>query len=131
DRYLIDHLATQVWELRNRHLEVFAGSYTAMLAARQQAAEAEKQTTAVVRSGVREEYVAGKQSKADDRRRAKVVADAEGRVHALEAHLLKLEENLHAATLAQDITAIQRLGQAYTDTQVELDAAVEAWAEVA
>ncbi|MBE2237451.1 MAG: ABC-F family ATP-binding cassette domain-containing protein [Caldilineaceae bacterium] len=131
DRYLIDHLATQVWELRKNHLEVFAGSYAAMLAVRQQAVEAEKQAATVVRSGVREEYAAGKQSKADDRRRAKVIADAESRVHVLEAHLLKLEADLHAATITQDIAAIQRLGQAYTDMQAELDAAVEAWAEVA
>jgi hypothetical protein len=60
-----------------------------------------------------------------------VIADAESRVHVLEAHLLKLEADLHAATITQDIAAIQRLGQAYTDTQAELDAAVEAWAEVA
>ena len=50
----------------HRKMCIRDSSYTAMLAARQQAAEAEKQTTAVVRSGVREEYVAGKQSKADD-----------------------------------------------------------------
>jgi ATP-binding cassette subfamily F protein 3 len=131
DRYLIDHLATQVWELHKHHLEIFEGSYAAMLLARQQAAEAEKQAAVVARSEVREDFVASKQARADERRRARVVADAEGRVHTLEVRLLELEEELHAATAAQDIAAIQRLGLAYTATQAELDAAMEAWAEVA
>ena len=131
DRYLIDHLATQVWELRKHHLDIFEGSYAAMLLARQQAAEAEKQAAVVVRSEVREEFVASKQARAEDRRRAKVVADAESRVHTLETRLLTLEEELHAATVTQDIAAIQRLGLTYTSTQAELDAAMEAWAEVA
>jgi ATP-binding cassette subfamily F protein 3 len=131
DRYLIDHLATQVWELHKGHLDIFEGSYAAMLLARQQAAEAEKQLAAVVRSEVREEFVASKQARAEDRRRARVVADAESRVHTLETRLLQLEEDLHTATVAQDIAAIQRLGLAYTATQGELDAAMEAWAEVA
>ncbi|MFO7631230.1 MAG: ABC-F family ATP-binding cassette domain-containing protein, partial [Caldilinea sp.] len=131
DRYLIDHLATQVWELRMNHLEIFEGTYAEMLASRQRAAEAEKQTAAVARSGVREEYTANKQAKADDRRRAKAIVDAENRVHALESRLAQLEKDLHAATAAQDIPAIQRLGQAYTDTQTELEAAMDAWAEVA
>lgn len=131
DRYLIDHLATQVWELRKQHLNIFEGSYAEMLLERQQAAEAEKQIAAVQRSEVRNDFVASKQARADERRRARVVADAEARVHALETRLQQLEEELHVATAAQDIAAIQRLGLAYTATQSELDVAMEAWAAVA
>jgi ATP-binding cassette subfamily F protein 3 len=38
DRYLVDRLATQVWELRDGRLEVFSGPYQAFLAARARAA---------------------------------------------------------------------------------------------
>ena len=131
DRYLIDHLATQVWELRNGRLEIFPGTYTELLLARQQNAEAEKQAAAVVRSGVREDYTANKQARAEERRRARAIADAEDRVHRLETRLADLEERLHAATATQDIEAIQRLGREYNTTQAELDVAMEAWAEVA
>jgi ATP-binding cassette subfamily F protein 3 len=131
DRYLIDRLATQVWELRQNHLEIFDGAYAEMLAARQKAAEAEKQVAAVVRSGERNGYEASKQTRAEGRRRARAIADAEARVHELEAQLAQLEAELNAATVAQDISAIQRLGQAYTDTQTELDCAMETWAELA
>ena len=34
DRYLVNRLATQIWELRDGHLHVFAGSYTAFLGLR-------------------------------------------------------------------------------------------------
>jgi ATP-binding cassette subfamily F protein 3 len=131
DRYLIDHLATQVWELRQNHLEIFEGTYAEMLAARQKATETEKQVAAVVRSGERNGYEASKQSRAEERRRARAIADAEARVHELEAQLAQLEADLNAATVAQDISAIQRLGQAYTDTQTKLDLAMETWAELA
>lgn len=131
DRYLIDRLATQVWELRKNHLEIFEGTYAEMVATRQKAAETERQIAAVLRSNDRNGYEASKQARAEERRRAKAIADAEARVHELEAQLAKLESELHAATLAQDIATIQRLGQAYTDAQSELDNAMEAWATVA
>ncbi|MCB0066963.1 MAG: ABC-F family ATP-binding cassette domain-containing protein, partial [Caldilineaceae bacterium] len=131
DRYLIDHLATQVWELRKNRLEVFPGTYAELIVARQQAAEANKQAAAETRSAMRSDYAASKQSRAEERKRAKAVADAEERVHALEARLARLENDLHVATVEQDLDGIQRLGQAYTDTQVELEAAMEEWAELA
>lgn len=130
DRYLIDRLATQVWELRNGRLEVFPGTYAELQAARQQAAERARQN-APVRSDRRNDYEAGKQMRAEERRRARAVAEAESRVHALEARLAELEKALHAATEAQDLDAIQQIGRAYAETEAELDAAMEAWMQMA
>lgn len=128
DRYLIDRLATQVWELQQKHLEVFAGSYAERVAARQQAAELEKQSLAVERTTLRSGYAATKQARADERRRARAVAEAEEQVHALEEKLRSLEKELHQA---QDLVHIQRLGLAYADTQAALEAAFEEWAALA
>lgn len=127
DRYLIDHLATQVWELRDSRMHVFPGTYAEMLAARARAAEKERQLAAQERSTVRDGYVSSKQVRADERKRSRAVTDAEGRVHELEARLAKLEQELHDAGAAQDVAAIQRLGKAYVDTQAALDQAMEAW----
>lgn len=126
DRYLISRLATQVWELREGRLEVFPGTYAALQAARQQAAERASQK-APPQSSERNSYEAGKQIRAEERRRARAIAEAENRVHALEARLAELEQALHAATEAQDLDAIQRIGQAYAETEAELDAAMETW----
>jgi ATP-binding cassette subfamily F protein 3 len=127
DRYLIDHLATQVWELRDSRMHVFPGTYAEMLAARARAAEKERQLVAQERSTVRDGYVSSKQVRADERKRSRAVTDAEGRVHELEARLAQLEQELHDASAAQDVAAIQRLGKAYVDTQAALDQAMEAW----
>ena len=48
-----------------------------------------------------------------------------------QARLARLENDLHVATVKQDLDGIQRLGQAYTDTHAELEAAMEEWAELA
>ena len=127
DRYLIDHLATQVWELRDGRLHVFPGTYAEMLAARERALEKERQAATQDRSAARDGYVVSKQTRAEDRKRAKSVADAEARVHALEAELARLEAALHSASAAQDVEAIQRLGRQYVETQTAVDAAMEAW----
>lgn len=126
DRYLISRLATQVWELREGRLEVFPGTYAELQTARQQAAERASQK-APSQSSERNSYEAGKQLRAEERRRARAIAEAENRVYALEARLAELEQALHAATEAQDLDAIQRIGQAYAETEAELDAAMETW----
>jgi ATP-binding cassette subfamily F protein 3 len=131
DRYLIDHLATQVWELRDERLHVFPGTFAELRAAHERAVEKEKQAAAVQRSALKGDYATGRQARAEDRKRAKAVTDAESRVHELEALLAQLEEDLHAAGARQDIAAIERIGIAYTDAQAELHEAMEQWMELA
>jgi ATP-binding cassette subfamily F protein 3 len=127
DRYLIDRLATQVWELREGRLEVFPGAYAEMIAARTRAAEQEKAVAAQERTAVRSDYVGSKQARADERKRVKAIADAEARVHALEAELARIEAELERASQRQNIDTIQQLGQAHVDVQAALDGAIETW----
>jgi hypothetical protein len=98
-----------------------------MVAARTRAAEQEKQVAALERSAVRGDYAGAKQSRSDERKRAKAIADAEARVHALEAELARIEAELDRASQRQSLDAIQQLGQAHVDVQAALDAAMEAW----
>ena len=127
DRYLIDQLATQVWELRQGRLNVFPGTYAELLAARERALERARQQVVQESSAARNSYTASKQTRTDDRKRLRAVSDAETRVHDLEAQLARIEDQLHAAGAAQDLNAIQRLGQEHVDTQAALDQAMEAW----
>ena len=130
-RYLIDRLATQVWELADGRMHVFGGTYAELLAARERALERSKQQAAQERAATRSSYATGKQERSEDRKRARAVADAESRVHALEAQLAQLEQELHDAGGAQDVSSIERLGQRYVQTQRELDAAMETWMNLA
>lgn len=127
DRYLIDRLATQIWELRDGRMHVFPGTYAELLAAREREAERLRQVTVQERSAARDGYTTSKQTRAEDRKRSKAVTDAESRVHDLEAQLARLEQELHQAGAAQDFAAIQRLGQRYADTQTALESAMDDW----
>jgi hypothetical protein len=66
-----------------------------------------------------------------DRKRSRAVADAESRVHELEAQLAQLEQDLHDASGGQDVTEIEQLGQRYVETQSALDEAMETWMALA
>jgi ATP-binding cassette subfamily F protein 3 len=131
DRYLIDRLATQIWQLEGGRLTVFGGTYAEFVERRTQQAEASKQAAAQQRAESRREGGQDRQSKNEARKRAKALADQEAAVHRLEERLVQLEADLAAASQAQDVTKIQRLGAAYTETQHQLEAAMEAWAALA
>ena len=62
DRYLIDRLATQLWEVRDNRLHVFPGTYAEYLAAREKQREREKELAAQQRAVARQD-TRGKQSK--------------------------------------------------------------------
>ena len=131
DRYLIDRLATQIWELRDGRLHVFPGTYSAYVAEREQATLAAKATAAEQRAENRRGPNDDRQGKYDAKRREKAVAEMEETIHRLEKQLAKLEHDLQAASHAQDLERIQQLSAAYSETQASLEASMESWAELA
>jgi len=131
DRYLIDRLATQVWELREGRLDVFEGSYTQLMEARTRERETAKAQAAAARVEERRGQNGNRQSRIEARRRERALADAEERVHALEAQLAQQEQELAAASQAQDLARIQQLSVAYAKTHAELEEAMSAWEELA
>ncbi|MDI9546636.1 MAG: ABC-F family ATP-binding cassette domain-containing protein [Chloroflexota bacterium] len=131
DRYLIDRLATQVWELREGRLDVFEGSYAQLMEVRARERETAKAQAAAARVEERRGQNGGRQSRIEARRRERALAEAEERVHTLEAQLAQQEQELAAASQAQDLARIQQLSAAYAKTHVELEEAMSAWEELA
>jgi ATP-binding cassette subfamily F protein 3 len=135
DRYLIDRLATQIWELQTGKLTIFKGSYAEYVDARERAAEKSRELVAQQRVAPgghpRREQNLDRQSKNDARKRAKVLADVENEVHQLEQKLAQLEQALQTASENQELAQVQRLSQEYAVTQQALDAAMERWASLA
>ena len=133
DRYLIDALATQVWEVvpGERSLRVFPGTYTEYKAFR--LAEAER-SAAAASGGVRpvEEKTRARPaglSKMEQKKRQE-------RIDALEAEITKLESDLRAITRelespSSDIWRIQRLGMEYTRLHGMLEDRMEEWGKLA
>jgi ATP-binding cassette subfamily F protein 3 len=138
DRYLVDRLATQIWELQREtddqsQLVVFPGTYREMLAARE-AAERPEETTAP-------QAVAGQSgngsavpatngtglSKNELRRRAAALADIEAAVTQTEAALEDLTHALQTAAENENYEEVQELSREYARTEATLQELLEEW----
>ncbi|MEZ4833666.1 MAG: ABC-F family ATP-binding cassette domain-containing protein [Caldilineaceae bacterium] len=131
DRYLIDQLATQIWELREGRLHITPHSYQEYLSLReaqqaQAAAEAAEQRSA--RNG---DYRSDRTARYEERRRAQQIAALEDEIHRLEQKLSEIEADLVKASHSEDIDALQRLSAQYESTQAALNAQMETWTELA
>ena len=145
DRYLIDALATQIWAVSTGKMDVFNGTYHEYIAARQAAATAlngsetgaftggQSQTHGTTGGGN-----SGAQSKAN--RAAKYAEknsgmnphDLQKRIEELERLIPELEAQLDEITTAigtasvnADAERVRSLGDAYNQTEAELQATME------
>ena len=132
DRYLVDRLASQVWELRrdddHLRLEVFKGPYQEYLAARQvRPAVAGAATPAANGDGAdgRVEL-----SKNEIRRRAEALAAVEAAIAATETELAGLGETMQAAAEAQDFAGLMRLTAEYEQAERRLEELFDEWGQM-
>ena len=134
DRYLIDALATQVWQMTPGELSITYGGYQEFLRARnrrlQQAADDKAQQTSRAKGKRRPAHM--------DKRRGLNPYEAAKRARELEAMIQKLEKNLDeiasqldGASLAGDAGKVRTLGETYTRAEAELEAALEEWGRLA
>ncbi len=127
DRYLIDRLATQVWELRDGRLHVYAGGYAAYLAARQaERAAAAEARAASARGAALDTQRRSARSVAPDQ----PVEDVErlvATIHEKETRLNDLAEAMVRATEEQDWAEIQSLEQTYRELESHLTALMARW----
>jgi ATP-binding cassette subfamily F protein 3 len=130
DRYLIDALATQIWDVQPGGMTVFEGTYQEYLAARQAARESasaqgeapaapEKPAPATPAQPVR------KTMSAYERNRR--LAQVEKLINDLEVRLVNLSGELGDASAAGEVDRVRELGEAYTAAEAELNAALEEW----
>ncbi len=123
DRYLVDRLATQIWELSSGHMRVFKGTYQEYLAQ----LEAEKAATleaANASSKVAEEAA---RPSVDP----KVVQRLEAQITSLEGEIAELETLLTHASAAGNGDTIQALSQQYSAQQKRLEELMLEWEELA
>ncbi len=130
DRYLVDRLATQIWELRDGHMVVFPDTYAAYLAAREQARVEAKAVVAEQRSTVRQGQGQNRQSRNEERKRERALADKEAEIDKLERKLVEIEAALQQASYAQQLEKIQQLTKVYAETQNALEESMMVWAEM-
>lgn len=131
DRYLVDRLATQIWELRDRHMHITEGTYAEYVAQRAQEREAAKMEAASARSAKRDAQNGDRRRQNEARRRERELAELEDAIHGLETKLAHIERDLAAASLAQNLDEIQRLSVAHGEAQSELERSMASWEQLA
>jgi len=129
DRYLIDALSTQIWEVvpGERTLNVFKGTYSEFKAIRQQAEGAVtiKNSSASLQ---REKKEKSGLSKDQQRKLKERLAALESEVNMLEQHLKSIETQLENPP--SDGSRVQRLGEEYARVQQDLEERMEEWARL-
>jgi len=129
DRYLINALATHVWDICDGQLVQFEGDYAAYAASRQQLTVAPQETDS--RTEREEARRARRQDEARRRKNEEMLAALERRIERLEDDLQRTTMQLELASAAQDAARVQELGLAYNAMQDELAADLASWEQLA
>jgi ATP-binding cassette subfamily F protein 3 len=136
DRYLIDALATQIWSVEGGALELFKGTWTEYVAARD-GTEREKLTDPLER-GARAALPAAprpdaeaRRLKTEERKRATRLGELEGAIAGLELRLARLTRELEEAGTAGEVARVRALGEEYALVQSELNTRLVDWEQLA
>ena len=128
DRYLVDALATQIWEIRPGNMQVIDGDYQEYLRWRKQALEGKStQSPSPDRRGAKPAAYSEKKFGLNPFEAARHAAALEDRIQQLEASLSEISQQLDEASLAGDAAAVRKLGIVYSHAETELEAALEEW----
>jgi ATP-binding cassette, subfamily F, member 3 len=124
DRYLIDALGTQIWEIEpdEASLRVFEGTYSQYRTQREAEDTAQDAIRQVV---VAKQDRTQKRSTSDDRRRQARIQEVESLISTLEAQLDTLTRRLEKPPA--DPTKVEKLGQEYVRVQGEMDNLLKEW----
>ena len=128
DRYLVDALATQIWEIKPGDMQVINGDYQEYLRWRKQALQSETaQSQPIDRRGAKPAAYRAKKYGLNPFEAARHTAKLEDRIQQLETSLSEIGLQLDEASLAGDAAAVRKLGLAYSQAETELEAALEEW----
>ncbi|HBX68462.1 MAG TPA: hypothetical protein DEH25_03505 [Chloroflexi bacterium] len=133
DRYLIDALGTQIWEINKdeSRLEIFKGTYSEYRAFQESQENSEgvgEGTRSQSAAAFQGERAAKNRALADERRRQARVVEVEARVAKLEVQLAEISAQL--ALPPTDPAEILRLSDDYVEIQNELEALIAEWEQL-
>jgi len=131
DRYLIDALGTQIWEIEPaaKRLRTFKGTYSEYRAEKQALAEQAKARRAA-QAAARWTDANGSEERSgiSPYQRQARLHEIEARVAALESRLSALSERL--SDPPDDPQAVQDLGEDYVEAQNEINALLSEWEQL-
>jgi ATP-binding cassette subfamily F protein 3 len=127
DRYLIDHLATQIWEIRDGRLAIFSGTYQEYLASREAEALAAKEQAAVAAAAAQIVKGTVQVDLKAARKRARELSTLEDQIGNLEELIAQYERKLQEESEAQRYLEVQRLADEHSRAREELQSLMDSW----
>ena len=142
DRYLIDRLATQIWDVRDGHLYVFNGGYQGYLTARAAEKEATKQMLSSQKQAAKVKASANgkskpakpqksKRSKNEQRKFERQLETMEKMVGRMELQFEKVSAELQTASETGNFEKIRAATENYKSAENDLNISLEAWEKLA
>jgi ATP-binding cassette, subfamily F, member 3 len=128
DRYLIDALATHIWEIRDGALTEYEGNYSAYLE-HKALVEAEVQEASPARTGAGQRGV--DTERAAERRRQQDLVACEQAIERLERELEDTERLISLASAAQEAERVVALSHTYQELQEALGEQLQRWERLA
>ncbi len=120
DRYLIDQLASQIWELREGALHVFDGTYREFVLRR---ASPSVQTSHMILPA----KPMARDNSQETRRQQQAMDRLERRIHEQEQAVQHISQELHRAGGSQGYEAVSALSWKYAKAQAELEKLTGEW----
>jgi len=137
DRYLINKLAQQIWQIEDERLSVFRGTYAEFVTYRQRLASTSRSTSTtetvkaapkpVAAAPVVTASTSPKKSKNADKQREQRLAELERHIARQEAHLSRINQDMQAAGDKQQLGKVRELSADFAAGQRELDALMREW----
>jgi ATP-binding cassette subfamily F protein 3 len=131
DRYLVDALATQIWEIDPDESEMttFNGTYSQMKEEREKAAARVSAQQVEKSSDVRNSSLEAKRAKSketrEERRKIAQLQELENRIAELESTLANLSTQLESPFVKPD--EVRKIGTEYERVQREMDEKLNEW----
>jgi ATP-binding cassette subfamily F protein 3 len=120
DRYLVDQLASQVWELRDGELSVFDGTYREFVLYRSNGLRRDQHLLLPAKPLVRD-------NSQETRRLHQALERLEHRIHEQEQAVQNISQKLHHASGSTGYEAINELSWQYAKAQAELEKLTGEW----
>jgi ATP-binding cassette, subfamily F, member 3 len=127
DRYLVDRLATQIWEIRDDRLHLFKGTYAELVAAHDVPALVAIQREPTPPPSENGRVSADKQTRKQERR----ITLLEGQIAEAESSVEACSHRLHQKAEEGDLSALSQLSRALDEAQVHLESLLSEWTDLA
>jgi len=120
DRYLIDQLASQIWEIRDGKLDIFMGTYREFVLQRAVTKSKPVRMLLPARPLVRD-------NSRETRRRQQALTMLEDRIRKQEQAVQHISQELHQAGGTKSFESLNELSWKYAQAQAELEKLTQEW----